>query len=81
MYHFFCPLVYIVYFNDTGVLNSGIGPIIGHLLHIELGFFSSFLLYYTTPTERFATKLGNFIIRYYIQMSIAIRSIVWSLYT
>ena len=54
---------------------------IGRLLYIGLGFFSSFLLYYTTQTERFAAKLCNFIICNNIRMSLLIRSIVSSLHT
>ena len=41
--------------------------------------FISFLLYYTTQTERFAAKLCNVIIRNYIQFS-KIRTTVMSLY-
>ena len=40
-------------------------------------FFSSFLFYCTTQTERFTAKLCN----YYLQMSLEIRTIFFSLYT
>ena len=55
---------------------------IGRLCHIPVGhefFFQD--LSYATQTERFATKLCNFMIRNYIQLSLIIRSIVLSLYT